>query len=128
LVMNEMKAQIAQCADAGIEVIGPGKISRRYCFPPSFLGFSGHFPGYPVLPAFVQIMAAMAVVEELKGCPCELSSMERAKFRTEVRPGQTISVECREYGPEDEPGFEVKIITAEGVTAASFIMTIMGRK
>jgi len=72
-------------------------------------------------------MAAMAVVEELKGRPCELSSMERAKFRIEVRPDQMISVECREYGPQDEPAFEVNINTAEGV-AASFIMKIIGRK
>ena len=53
--------------------------------------------------------------------------MERAKFRMEVRPDQTITVECREYGREDEPAFEVNITTAQGV-AASFIMKIIGRK
>jgi hypothetical protein len=127
MAMNRLKTEIAKCADTQMEVIGPHKVSRRYCFPPSFIGFSGHFPGYPVLPAFVQAMAAMAVVEELKGRPCELSSMERAKFRLEVRPDQVISVECREYGPQDEPAFEVNIDTAEGV-AASFIMKIIGRK
>ena len=128
MAMNRLKAQIATCAESKMEVIGPQKVSRRYCFPPSFIGFSGHFPGYPVLPAFAQVMAAMAVVEELKGYPCELSSMERAKFRIEVRPDQAIAVECREYGSEDEPVFEVNITTAEGV-AASFIMKIIiGRK
>lgn len=127
MAMNRLKTEIAKCADTQMEVIGPQKVSRRYCFPPSFIGFSGHFPGYPVLPAFVEVMAAMAVVEEFKGRPCELSSMERAKFRIEVRPDQVISVECREYGPQDEPVFEVNIDTAEGV-AASFIMKIIGRK
>lgn len=127
MAMNRLKAEIAKCSDTQMEVVGVRKVSRRYCFPPSFIGFSGHFPGYPVLPAFVQVMAAMAVVEELKGRPCELSSMERAKFRIEVRPDQLISVECREYGPQDEPAFEVNITTAEGV-AASFTMKIIGRK
>jgi 3-hydroxyacyl-[acyl-carrier-protein] dehydratase len=127
MAMNTLKAQIATCAESKMEVIGPQKVSRRYCFPPSFIGFSGHFPGYPVLPAFTQVMAAMAVVEELKGCPCELSSMERAKFRREVRPDQMITVQCREYGSEDQPAFDVNITTAEGM-AASFIMKIIGRK
>lgn len=127
MAMNRLKAQIAQCTESKMEVIGPQKFSRCYRFPPSFIGFSGHFPGYPVLPAFTQVMAAMAVIEELKRCPCELSSMERAKFRREVRPDQVITVECREYGSQDEPAFEVNINTAEGV-AASFIMKIIGRK
>ena len=127
MAMNKLKAEIVKCAETQMEVIGPQKVSRRYCFPPSFIGFSGHFPGYPVLPAFVQAMAAMAVVEELKGRPCDWSSMERAKFRVEVRPDQMISVECREYGSQDESAFEVNINTAEGV-AASFIMKIIERK
>ena len=126
--MNRLKAEIVKCAGTQIEIVGPRKVSRRYCFPPSFIGFSGHFPGYPVLPAFAEVMAAMAVVEEWKGRPCELSSLERAKFRIEVRPDQMINVQCREYGPEDEPAIEVNINTTEGV-AASFIMKIIiGRK
>lgn len=126
--MNRLKTEIVKCADTEVEVLGPRKVSRRYCFPPSFTGFSGHFPGYPVLPAFAQVMAAVAVVEAWKGHPCELTSLERGKFRMEVRPGQAINVECREYGPEDEPAFEVGINTTEGL-AASFIMKIIiGRK
>jgi len=45
MAMNRLKAEIAKCADTQIEVTGVQKIKRRYCFPPSFIGFYGHFPG-----------------------------------------------------------------------------------
>ena len=125
--MNRLKAEIAQCAGAELKIIGPQKVSRQYCFPPSFIGFSGHFPGYPVLPAFAEVMTAVAVIEEWKGRPCELSSLQRGKFRIEVRPGQVINVECREYGPGDDPAFEVNIDTADGVAASFTMKIIIGR-
>jgi len=104
--------------------MGPQKVSGRYCFPPDFIGFSGHFPEHPVLPAFIQIMAALAVIEHWKDCSFELSCLEKAKFRTEIHPGQEILVQCREYGPQGACGFEAKITTAEGL-AASFLMKII---
>ena len=122
--MNTLKTEIAQYAEGSIKITGPQKISRRYCFPPSFIGFSGHFPGYPVLPAFVEVMAAMAIVEESKGRPLALTSLERAKFHIEIRPGQAINIECREFGSEAEIAFEVNITATEGL-AASFIMKIV---
>lgn len=62
--MNRLKKEIIEAAMAQIEVIGPDKASRRYCFPDNFIGFSGHFPGYPILPAFVQVLTAITVIEE----------------------------------------------------------------
>lgn len=121
---NRLKEEVAKCVAAGSGVISGRTMSRRYCFPPSFIGFSGHFPGYPVLPAFIQVMAAMMTVEEFKGCPCEFSSLERAKFRMEIRPDQPVDVTCTEYGPQDDPAFQVRVNTAEGV-AASFSMKII---
>jgi 3-hydroxyacyl-[acyl-carrier-protein] dehydratase len=122
--MSKLKKEIVQCAVGAIEEMDPQKVSGRYCFPPDFIGFSGHFPGHPILPAFVQVMAALAVIEHWKGRSFELSCLERAKFRTEIHPGQEILVQCREYGPQGACGFEAKITTAEGL-AASFLMKII---
>ena len=122
--MSKLKKEIVKCAVGAIEEMGPQKVSGRYCFPPDFIGFSGHFPGHPVLPAFVQVMAALAVIEHWKGRSFELSCLERAKFRMEIHPGREISVQCREYGPEGAGSFEAKITTTEGL-AASFLVKII---
>jgi 3-hydroxyacyl-[acyl-carrier-protein] dehydratase len=122
--MSKLKKEIIKYAVGAIEEMDPQKVSRRYCFPPDFIGFSGHFPGHPILPAFIQVMAALAVIEHWKGCSFELSCLEKAKFRMEIHPGQEISVQCREFGSEGAGSFEAKITTTEGL-AASFFVKIM---
>ena len=122
--MNKLKKEIFEAAQGEIEVIGPDKAIRRYCFPPHFIGFSGHFPEYPVLPAFVQILSALMVIEEWKGRPFQLFTIERAKFHIEVKPDQEMTVECREYEAKGTPAVEVKLSVAEGL-AAIFHMTMI---
>jgi 3-hydroxyacyl-[acyl-carrier-protein] dehydratase len=121
--MNRLKKAIFEAAMGQVEVIESGKASGRYCFPNHFIGFSGHFPGYPILPAFVQVLMGLTVIEEWKGRPFQLVSLEKAKFHIELKPDLEIIVQCREYEVKGKPAVEVKLSVAEGL-AASF--TVIG--
>jgi 3-hydroxyacyl-[acyl-carrier-protein] dehydratase len=94
--------------------------ARVFCLPADFPGFAGHFPGYPVLPAVLQVLAAQVLVEELRGRPLRLAKLERAKFLRPVRPGEPLRVECRPRRGSWEARLAV-----EGEPAATFAMTLV---
>jgi 3-hydroxyacyl-[acyl-carrier-protein] dehydratase len=119
--MNKLKKEIIEAALRRVEAIAPDKAVGRYLFPQSFIGFAGHFPGYPVLPAYVQVLTALTVIEEWKGRPFQLASVERAKFHIELRPDQEITVQCREFEAKGKTVIEANLTVAEGL-AAVFIM------
>jgi len=115
--MNRVKQEIVSSAVDEIEVTAPGTVNRRYCFSEDFIGFSGHFPGYPILPAFVQILTALTLAEEQRGYSLELASVENAKFHIQLRPGQEIKVECTEKLVRGKPGCEARLMVAEGLAS-----------
>jgi beta-hydroxyacyl-ACP dehydratase FabZ len=65
--------------------------------------FAGHFPDFPVMPGvlIVESMAQVAGVLVLKSIPDRhsklvlLASVEEAKFRKPVRPGDQLRIEMR---------------------------------
>ena len=119
--MNKVKTEIINAALGQVESVMPDKAIGRYLFPQSFIGFAGHFPGYAVLPAYVQVLTALTVIEEWKGRPFQLASLERAKFHIELRPDQEITVQCREFEAKGKMAIEANLTVKEGL-AATFLM------
>lgn len=115
--MSKLKKGISEAAQGDLEVFGPDKAIGRYCFPPHFIGFSGHFPEYPVLPAFVQVLSALTVIEAWKGRPFQLCAIEKAKFHIEVKPDQELTVECRERRTNGTHVIEAKLSVADRLAA-----------
>lgn len=119
--MNRLRQEISQSALGGIERIAPDRFARRYRFSSRFVGFDGHFPAYPVLPAFVQVLTAWIVAEEWKNNNLSIHSVEKAKFHIEIKPDQEIQVNCRELTIGDKSCFDVNLTVAEGL-ASNFLI------
>lgn len=119
--MSALIDAVKRSALGPAQVNGPDKISGKYCFSVGFPGFSGHFPGYPILPAVVQLIAAQCLIEEQKGHPVELSSVKNAKFLQEVMPGNEILIQCADCTIKGLSGSRVQIYSADKI-AASFLM------
>jgi 3-hydroxyacyl-[acyl-carrier-protein] dehydratase len=98
----------------------PDTIVRQFNFDRNFIGFSGHFPEYPVLPAFVQMMAAQTVIETHLSKPLELLEIINAKFLIPIEPGRVIEVRCRAVRDHWEA-----VLYCENEVAASFRMRLI---
>jgi 3-hydroxyacyl-[acyl-carrier-protein] dehydratase len=97
-------------------------ITLGYRFSEDFIGFSGHFPGYPILPAVVQLIIAQSLIEEQKGCELEFSSVQNAKFLHEIKPGEELEITCTDFIVKEAPGSKVQIRSGSTIKA-SFILT-----
>lgn len=89
--MNSMRQAIANAAIESAVLSGDSG-EQVFCFAEEFIGFSGHFPGYPILPAILQTLMAQMVAEQVRGEQLEFLALERAKFTRELRPGDQIRV------------------------------------
>lgn len=119
--MSRIRQEIVSSAIDAMKETAPDTVKKRYRFGPEFIGFSGHFPGYPILPAFVQILTAQTLAEEQKGHPLKLAGLENAKFHIQLRPDQDIDVECRPRKIKGKSGCEARLIVDDGL-ASSFVM------
>ena len=99
--MNSMRQAISLSA-LGPAILTSDSGEQSFCFAEDFLGFAGHFPGYPILPAILQTLLAQLVAEQLRGGRLEFLSLERAKFKRELRPGDRIRVKVTFLQISDE--------------------------
>ena len=88
--MSALRKGIEASAMETIAGTGPETGARRYRFGPGFIGFSGHFPGNPVLPAIVQIRAVVSLAEEEGGKTLRLAAVRSAKFLAPIRPDEDV--------------------------------------
>ena len=70
--MDNLRSAIRESALGPVKETEKGTWVRSYRFAPDFIGFSGHFPGYPILPAFVQVLMVQTMAEEVKGRPLKV--------------------------------------------------------
>jgi len=90
--LNALRREIRASAAGDLERTGPGTVVRRYRFAPGFPGFSGHFPGNPILPAIVQVCAVVSLAEEEGGKALRLAAVRSAKFLSPIRPDEEVSI------------------------------------
>ena len=92
--------------------------------------FLGHFPDFPVMPG-VLITEAMAqvagvlvlsTIPERKSKLVLLASVEEAKFRKQVRPGDQLRIEMKMIKRKASIAKMSGVVTVEGVVVAEGIM------
>ena len=117
--MNDLKRALEAAQTGESRPSGPGWVGRTFRFDESFLGFSGHFPGYPIVPAFVEVLASIVVMEKIKKTSLEIRALDNAKFQRELHPKALVTVECRETQDLPHLAFQARLVDENG-TAASF--------
>jgi 3-hydroxyacyl-[acyl-carrier-protein] dehydratase len=123
--MNELLLGIDAAALDAVTCDETGFFSRRYCFNDRFAGFSGHFPGYPILPAIVAILTVVSLAGVQYGAPQRLIAVEDAKFLAPIRPNTEVLVECRRKNVRGRILHEAKL-TVGGTSASSFLLELSG--
>ena len=93
--MSALRKGIEASAMETIAGTGGDPGARRYRFGPGFIGFSGHFPGNPVLPAIVQVRAVVSLAEEEAGKTLRLAAVRSAKFLAPIRPDEDVWIRVR---------------------------------
>lgn len=120
--MNQVREAILKSAvDNGR--YDPDGGERTFCFAEDFVGFSGHFPDYPVLPAILQVLTAQLVAEGVIGSPVRLVALERAKFLRRIRPGEPVraTVACNTTAT----GYHCRAeLSVDAVPAAQFVLQL----
>lgn len=121
--MNKIRQEINAAAIGPMLREPSGECSRCFSFAPQFTGFAGHFPGYPIVPAVVQLLVAQSLAEEFYGSPLRLRSVENAKFLHQLRPGQEVRVLCRSKDRPEGFCFDVQLSMGE-TRVASFVLCL----
>ncbi len=91
--MSRLVREIEQCMSGLSEAAGD-EVTARFLFPPSFIGFQGHFPGRPILPAVCKVQAALAMLEASCEREVRLREIVSAKFFSPVTCGEEVLVRC----------------------------------
>ncbi|MDR1243117.1 MAG: hypothetical protein LBM00_10125 [Deltaproteobacteria bacterium] len=65
-----------------------------YALREDFAAFRGHFPDYPILPAFMQICMAQHILFLALKRELELTRVSVAKFTGRAGPGVNLQVSC----------------------------------
>ena len=118
--MNRMRQAINQAALAPAELTGDSG-HQQFRFAEDFIGFSGHFPGYPILPAILQTLLAQVLAEQLVGQPLEFLGLEKAKFSRQLRPGDEITVRVKLHDQGATQRCQAEL-TCSGEPAAVFFL------
>lgn len=89
--MNPLARAILDARCGPIESTTDGGWEQALCLGPDFIGFAGHFPDNPLLPAFVQLRIAQTLIATALSRPLVLGTVFQAKFQRPIRPGETAT-------------------------------------
>ena len=109
----------------------PGQSARGIkCVTANEPFFTGHFPGFKVMPGVLIIEAlaqvgAVAILtqEENKGKLALFGGIKNARFKQQVRPGDVLELECELTAQRGPVGFGTATAKVNGKTACKAELT-----
>ncbi len=119
--MNKLTDAVEEYILEPIENENSPEITGKFSFDKDFIGFSGHFPGYPILPAVLQLLLAQLLIEKQKGNKIRVTSIKKAKFLSEIKPDDLITVQCADAASDEYQRSKV-VITSGDRSVSSFNM------
>lgn len=125
--MNRIMQEIAAARLGAVTTDDTGTFQGSYLFPREFCGFSGHFPGHPILPAIVEIMTVVSLVSEQAGSRQRLVAVQDAKFLAPVDPDREVLVRCRPRTVKGKLLYDAQL-TVAGTTSASLLIELAGER
>ena len=90
---SEIARQVRECMSE-LRQAGAGELTARFLFPEDFIGFQGHFPQNPVLPAVCEIQLAVAMLEAWRKKGVILREIVFAKFSAPVTCNEEVECSC----------------------------------
>jgi 3-hydroxyacyl-[acyl-carrier-protein] dehydratase len=121
--MSRLVREIEQCMSGLTEAEG-NELTARFLFPATFIGFKGHFPDRPVLPAVCEIQAAIAVLEAWDRAEVRLGEIVSAKFFAPVTCGEEVVVRCLVTMEENNQGTVRATVAKNGESVAKFKLRV----
>jgi 3-hydroxyacyl-[acyl-carrier-protein] dehydratase len=118
--MRTLREEILANADTRVRPVEAGRGPEvTFRFGSDFTGFQGHFPGHPVLPAFVQLLTGECALSLYRARPWRLRRVLRSKFLRTVRPDEAVTVTWQEQARDDRLCCSFTLL-ANGEKAAVF--------
>jgi 3-hydroxyacyl-[acyl-carrier-protein] dehydratase len=104
-------------------------VKAVFSFAEDFIGFAGHFPDMPVLPAIVQLASVRCLVELILKRRVQPVSYKRTKFRGIVQPNEKVIVELQmnKKAVSWEVDFNMRKMTGDAVADGSCVFAAESR-
>jgi len=100
-------------------------VTSVFRFPPSFPGFSGHFPGNPVLPGIVQLSTVRYIAEQAVKKRLRPENINRTKFRAMIKPDQQVHIklDLKVVDEHYHGRFKIRDSNKEMIASGQFIFS-----
>lgn len=101
--------------------------SKEFTFNADFIGFDGHFPGQPILPAVVQLMTGSMTAVEASPVQLSPQGVSRAKFLKQIEPGDLLTVSGSFKDKGDNTLAAITIRHGDDIAATFTVSLIKGK-
>lgn len=119
--MSRLLREVRSCATGPAHTDEHGSRTMEFIFPPTFVGFDGHFPDQPILPGIVQILSGILAAGDGS---MALQKVTKAKFSRIINPGELVLVRAE----TQKTGANILAtitISVDGDTAAAMTLALL---
>lgn len=123
--MKKINDEINKCGISTVQKTKRG-LEKTFVFPLDFIGFQGHFPDNPILPAMIQVMVVREAVAEHLGYAINVTKIFNAKFKKTISSNTPITAIWTIKEQEDSYDCNCTI-EANGSVASKILLTFERR-